>query len=304
MMELNLGTAPDADLIKDTTEANFMTDVVQASQDVPIIVDFWAPWCGPCKTLGPMLEDAVRAAKGAVKMVKVNVDEAQMIAGQLQIQSIPTVYAFYKGQPVDGFQGAQPQSEIKAFVDRVARQGGGSAPGDELAEAVEAAEAMLEEGAVTDAAQTFAAILGEEPNHPGAYAGLVKAHIALGELDKAEAILNGAPAEISTSAELEAAHAQIELARQAEGAGPVAELQAAVDANPEDLQARFDLALALSANGKQGEAVDQLLELFRRDREWNESAAKTQLFTIFDALKPNDPVVLNGRRKLSSMIFA
>ena len=304
MMELNLGTAPDADLIKDTTEANFMTDVVQASQDVPIIVDFWAPWCGPCKTLGPMLEDAVRAAKGAVKMVKVNVDEAQMIAGQLQIQSIPTVYAFYKGQPVDGFQGAQPQSEIKAFVDRVARQGGGSAPGDELAEAVEAAEAMLEEGAVTDAAQTFAAILGEEPNHPGAYAGLVKAHIALGELDKAEAILNGAPAEISTSAELEAAHAQIELARQAEGAGPVAELQATVDANPEDLQARFDLALALSANGKQGEAVDQLLELFRRDREWNESAAKTQLFTIFDALKPNDPIVLNGRRKLSSMIFA
>ena len=304
MMELNLGTAPDADLIKDTTEANFMTDVVQASQDVPIIVDFWAPWCGPCKTLGPMLEDAVRAAKGAVKMVKVNVDEAQMIAGQLQIQSIPTVYAFHKGQPVDGFQGAQPQSEIKAFVDRVARQGGGSAPGDELAEAVEAAEAMLEEGAVTDAAQTFAAILGEEPNHPGAYAGLVKAHIALGELDKAEAILNGAPAEISTSAELEAAHAQIELARQAEGAGPVGELQAAVDANPDDLQARFDLALALSANGKQGEAVDQLLELFRRDREWNESAAKTQLFTIFDALKPNDPIVLNGRRKLSSMIFA
>ena len=205
MMELNLGTAPDADLIKDTTEANFMTDVVQSSQDVPIIVDFWAPWCGPCKTLGPMLEDAVRAAKGAVKMVKVNVDEAQMIAGQLQIQSIPTVYAFHKGQPVDGFQGAQPQSEIKAFVDRVARQGGGSAPGDELAEAVEVAEAMLEEGAVTDAAQTFAAILGEDPNHPGAYAGLVKAHIALGELDKAEAILNGAPAEISTSAELEAA---------------------------------------------------------------------------------------------------
>ncbi|OWU80958.1 thioredoxin [Phaeobacter sp. 22II1-1F12B] len=304
MMELNLGTAPDADLIKDTTEANFMTDVVQASQDVPIIVDFWAPWCGPCKTLGPMLEDAVRAAKGAVKMVKVNVDEAQMIAGQLQIQSIPTVYAFHKGQPVDGFQGAQPQSEIKAFVDRVARQGGGSAPGDELAEAVEAAEAMLEEGAVTDAAQTFAAILGEDPNHPGAYAGLVKAHIALGELDKAEAILNGAPAEISTSAELEAAHAQIELARQAEGAGPVAELQSAVDANPDDLQARFDLALALSANGKQGEAVDQLLELFRRDREWNDSAAKTQLFTIFDALKPNDPIVLNGRRKLSSMIFA
>ncbi|MEC7257651.1 MAG: thioredoxin, partial [Pseudomonadota bacterium] len=196
-MELNLGAAPADDLIKDTTEATFMADVVQASQDVPVIVDFWAPWCGPCKTLGPMLEDAVRAARGAVKMVKVNVDEAQNIAGQLQIQSIPTVYAFYKGQPVDGFQGALPGSEVKAFVDRVVKQGGGEAPGDQLAEAVEAAEQMLEEGAAVDAAQTFAAILGEDPAHAGAYGGLVRAHIAMGEIDKAEAILNGAPAEIS-----------------------------------------------------------------------------------------------------------
>ncbi len=304
MIELSTAAATPADLIKDSTEATFMTDVVEASNAVPIVVDFWAPWCGPCKTLGPMLEKAVTAAKGAVKMVKVNVDEAQMIAGQLRIQSIPTVYAFYKGQPVDGFQGALPDSEIKAFIDRVIAAAGGEAPGDTLNDAVEAAEEMLAEGAAVDAAQTFAAILAEDPNHAGAYGGLVRSHIAMDDLDQAEAILNGAPAQISKSPELEAAHAQLELARQAADAGPVADLAAAVDSDPDNLQARFDLALALHANGRMQEAVDQLLDIFRRDRDWNDGAAKTQLFTIFDALKPNDPVVLNGRRKLSSMIFA
>lgn len=306
MTDLNLSTAApaDADLIKDTTEATFMADVVDASQTVPVIVDFWAPWCGPCKTLGPMLEDAVRAAKGAVKMVKVNVDQAQNIAGQLQIQSIPTVYAFYKGQPVDGFQGALPQSEIKAFVDRVVKAGGGEAPGDTLADAVAAAEEMLAEGAATDAAQTFAAILEEDPMNAPAYGGMVRSHIAMGALDQAEALLNGAPIEISKAPELEAAHAQLQLAHQAADAGPVAELTEKVEANPDDHQARFDLAQALYAHDNAEAAVDHLLELFRRDREWNEGAAKTQLFTIFEALKPNDPVVLNGRRKLSSMIFA
>lgn len=303
-MELNLSGAPDADLIKDSDEASFMQDVVEASQTTPIIVDFWAPWCGPCKTLGPQLEAAVKAAKGAVKMVKVNVDEAQMIAGQLQIQSIPTVYAFHKGQPIDGFQGAQPESEIKAFVDRVVKSAGGEAPGDQLDDAVAAAEEMLTEGAAADAAQTFAAILGEDPLHAGAYGGMVRSYLALDDLDQAEALLNGAPIEISNAPELEAAHAHLELARQAADAGPVAELTAAVEANPEDNQARFDLAQALYANGDAEGAVDHLLDIFKRDREWNEGAAKTQLFTIFDALKPNDPVVLNGRRKLSSMIFA
>ncbi|MEM9575455.1 MAG: co-chaperone YbbN [Pseudomonadota bacterium] len=305
MMDLNLGTAPaEDDLIKDTTEATFMADVVETSQTIPVIVDFWAPWCGPCKTLGPMLENAVRAAKGAVKMVKVDVDQAQMISGQLQVQSIPTVYAFFKGQPIDGFQGAQPESEIKAFVERVIKASGGEAPGGGLDDAVAAAEDMLGEGAATDAAQTFAAVLGEDPQHAGAYGGLVRAHIALGELDQAEAILNGAPAEISKSAELEAAFAQLELARQAEGAGPLDELRSAVEADPDNHQARFDLAQAMHANGDVEGAVDQLLELFRRDRDWNEGAAKAQLFTIFDALKPDDPIMLNGRRKLSSMIFA
>ena len=306
MIDLNLSTAApaDADLIKDTTEATFMADVVEASQTVPVIVDFWAPWCGPCKTLGPMLEDAVRAANGAVKMVKVDVDQAQAIAGQLQIQSIPTVYAFYKGQPIDGFQGAQPQSEIKAFVDRVVKAGGGEAPGDTLADAVAAAEEVLAEGAAADAAQTFAAILEEDPMNAAAYGGMVRSYVAMGELEQAEALLNGAPIEISKAPELEAAHAQLQLAHQAADAGPVAELTEKVEANPDDHQARFDLAQALYAHNDAEGAVDHLLELFRRDREWNDSAAKTQLFTIFEALKPNDPVVLNGRRKLSSMIFA
>ena len=304
MMDSNLSPAADTDLIKDGTEATFMADVVDASQTVPVIVDFWAPWCGPCKTLGPMLEDAVRAAKGAVKMVKINADEAQQIVGQMQIQSLPTVFAFFKGQPVDGFQGALPQSEIKAFVDRVIKAGGGEAPGESLNEAVTVADEMLAEGAAQDALDTFSAILGEDPTHAGAYGGMVRAYIALDQLDAAEGHLNGAPIEISKTPELEAAHAQLQLARQAANAGPVAELQAAVDANPDDHQARFDLALALQANGDTQGAVDQLLTLFGKDREWNEGAAKTQLFTIFDALKANDPIALNGRRKLSSMIFA
>ncbi len=298
------GSTPAADLIKDTSEATFMVDVVEASQEVPVIVDFWAPWCGPCKTLGPQLEEAVTAAKGAVKMVKVNVDENQMIAGQLQIQSIPTVFAFWQGQPVDGFQGALPGSEIKEFVDRVIEAAGGESPGGQLEEAVAAAEEMLAEGAAVDAAQTFAAILEEDPANAAAYGGLVRTHIALDDLDQAEAILNGAPAEISDAPEIEAAHAQLELARQAADAGPVADLQAQVASDPDNHQARFDLAQALHAAGDVDAAVNELLDLFRRDREWNDGAAKTQLFTIFDALKPNDAVVLNGRRKLSSMIFA
>ena len=304
MTDILTGAAPTADLIKDVSEATFMADVVEASKDVPVIVDFWAPWCGPCKTLGPMLEKAVIAAKGAVKMVKINVDEAQSIAGQLQIQSIPTVYAFHNGQPIDGFQGALPESEIKAFIDKAIAASGGEAPGEQLSDAIEAAEEMLAEGAAVDAAQTFAAVLEQDPNQAAAYGGLVRSHIALDDLEQAEALLNGAPVEISESPELEAAHAQLELAKQAADAGPVAELTAAVEAEPDNHQARFDLALALHAGGEVDEAVSQLLELFRRDREWNDGAAKTQMFTIFEALKPNDPIVLNGRRRLSSMIFA
>lgn len=303
MIELGGAQPQDQDLIKDVAERDFMKDVIEASRDVPVIVDFWAPWCGPCKTLGPMLEQAVRDAKGAVKMAKVNVDEAQAIAGQLQIQSIPTVYAFYQGQPMDGFQGAVPQSEIKAFIERLVKASGGDSSGG-LDDAIAAAEEMLEQGAATDAVQVFQAVLGEDPNNAAAYGGMVRAYLAVGEVEQAEAILNGAPAEISQSPELEAAYAQLALAKQAENAGPVAELIAQVEAEPDNLQARFDLAQAQNANGQTEEAVETLLELFRKDREWNNGAAKEQLFTIFDALKPNDPIVLNGRRKLSSMIFA
>ncbi|MDJ1017228.1 MAG: thioredoxin [Paracoccaceae bacterium] len=305
MLELNAGgdAAPAADLIKDATEATFMTDVIEASQTVPIVVDFWAPWCGPCRQLTPALESAVTDARGKVKLVKVNVDENQSIAAQLRIQSIPTVYAFWQGQPIDGFQGALPGSEIKTFIDRLIDASGGEAGGG-LSDALSAAEEMLEQGAAADAAQVFSAVLGEDPKNAAAYAGLARAHIALDQIDEAVQVLNTAPEEAKDAPEIEAVRAQIELARQAENAGPVGELRAKVEADPSDHQARYDLAQALYAAGDAETAVEELLELFRRDREWNDGAAKAQLFTIFEALKPNDPVVLNGRRKLSSMIFA
>jgi putative thioredoxin len=281
MLEIGADNSNPSDLIKDVNEDTFMTDVVEASQEVPVIVDFWAPWCGPCKTLGPMLEKAVLASKGAVRMVKVNIDDNQAIAAQLRVQSIPTVFAFHKGQPIDGFQGALPNSEIDSFVGKVVETGGVDGSGG-LSDALDSAEEMLEEGAAGDAAQVFSAIIEEDNQNVKAYSGLARAKLSLDDIEGAEAVLNGVPAEISENSEIEAVFAKIALARQMLAVGPLLELEAAVTSDPADNKARFEYSQALYAAG----------------------AAKIQLFTIFDALEANDPIVLNGRRKLSSMIFA
>ena len=303
MLEIGADNSNPGDLIKDVNEDTFMTDVVEASQEVPVIVDFWAPWCGPCKTLGPMLEKAVLASKGAVRMVKVNIDDNQAIAAQLRVQSIPTVFAFHKGQPIDGFQGALPNSEIDAFVGKVVETGGVDGSGG-LSDALDSAEEMLAEGAAGDAAQVFSAIIEEDNQNVKAYSGLARAKLSLDDIEGAEAVLNGVPAEISENSEIEAVFARIALARQMLAVGPLLELEAAVSSDPADNKARFEYSQALYAADKLAEAVAQLLELFRNDPDWNDGAAKVQLFTIFGALEANDPIVLNGRRKLSSMIFA
>ena len=293
-------TAPQTPAVKDTTDQSFMADVIEASREAPVIVDFWAPWCGPCKTLGPMLEQAVLATKGKVRMVKVNVDQHQMVASQLRVQSIPAVFAFLDGQPVDGFMGAVTASEIKAFVDRLVQAAGDGG----LDAALDAADQMLAQGAIADAAQTYAAVLGEEPENARAIGGAARAALAAGDREKARALLDAAPARLANDPAIAAARAEIDLAEQAEGAGEAAELRARVEAAPDDLQARYDLALALVAHGDRAGAVDELLELFRRDREWNDGAAKEQLMKLFDTLGPKDPVTKSGRRRLSSMIFS
>ena len=299
-MELNFAPPP-AGLVKEGSEATFMADVIEASREVPVIVDFWAPWCGPCKTLGPALEAAVTAAKGKVRMVKIDVDQNQRIAAQLRVQSIPTVFAFVDGQPVDGFMGAQSPAQIKTFVERLVAMSGGNAG---LEEALAAAEEMLAEGAVADAAQTFAAILAEEEDNTAALSGLARAHLALGDIEKAKGILALAPAAKASDPAIAAARAQVELSEARAGAGDEGGLLAALEANPDDHQARYDLALAYVGKGDAEGAIDILLELFRRDREWNEAAAKVQLLKLFDSLGPKSEAAAKGRRRLSSMVFA
>lgn len=301
-MELNIAPAKASNLITEGSEATFMADVVDGSAEVPVIAYFTAAWCGPCKTLGPALEKAVTEAKGKVRLVRLDVDKNQMIASQMRVQSIPAVFAFVNGQPADGFMGAQTPAQIKSFIERVVALGGGADDG--LEEALAMAEQMLDEGAVADAAQTFAAILGEEEGNVAALSGLARSHLALGEFDRAKEILALVPKDKENDPAILAARARIELAEATADAGEAAELLAAVARDPENHQARFDLALALTAEGDEAGAIDTLLDLFRRDREWNDGAAKTQLFKIFDSLGPKNELVLKGRRRLSSMIFA
>lgn len=305
MLELGQGAAaPADDLIKDGTDASFVEDVIEASKSATVIVDFQAEWCGPCKTLGPAIEAAVLKAGGAAKLVKIDIDANPQFAGQLRVQSIPAVFAFVDGKPVDGFMGNVAPSEVEEFVKRVAAQGAGGDAGAEMDEALDAADEMLAEGAATDAAETYAAILAEEPDNVRAVAGLARAFAAAGQLEQALSTLDGAPESIAADSAITAARAQIELAMQAEGVGETDELRAAVEASPDDHDKRMELATALMAANDPEGAIAELLELFRRDREWNDSAAKMQLFKIFESLDEKDPVALTGRRRLSSMIFA
>ncbi|MEE9453033.1 MAG: thioredoxin [Paracoccaceae bacterium] len=286
-------------LVKDTNDASFVADVVEASKETPVIVDFWAPWCGPCKTLGPALETAVQAVGGSVKMVKVNIDENQQMAAQMQVKSIPAVFAFVDGKPVDGFMGAQGPAELKEFVQRVSAMGGGAG----MEQALEMAEQMLTDGDLDDAVQTFSAILAEEDGNMAAISGLLRTYLAQGDMDSAENLATQIPEDKKSDPALSAALAQLVLANAAAEVGETAELRAALAANADNHQARLDLATALAASGDIEEAVDELLEAFRRDREWNDGAAKAQLFTLLDALGADNEVAQKGRRKLASMIL-
>ena len=291
------------DLIKDGTESSFMSDVIEASKEVPIIVDFWAPWCGPCKTLGPALEAAVLAVKGKVKMVKIDIDQSQQIAAQLQVKSIPTVYAFFDGKPVDAFQGAQPESEIKKFIEKLLPLTDNN-PDSGLDEAISAAEQMLEEKDFAGASEIFSAILGEDPINSKAYAGLARAFLELGEIDKVEHLIENMPTELQGYEDIESIKMTLNLLAQSKGLASVEELTSLVKKNPDDKQAKLDLALVLVKESRISDAIDHLLELFRIDRDWNEEAAKTNLLIVFDTMKPDNPLVLKARRRLSSLIFS
>lgn len=288
------------DLIKDGTDASFMTDVIEASKTQPVIVDFWATWCGPCRTLGPALEKAVRAAKGAVKMVKIDVDKNPAYAGQLRVQSIPTVYAFVDGQPVDGFQGAIPDSQIAAFIDKLT---GGAGVNSDVEQLLSLGEESLTLNDLGGAAQAFAHVLTMEPENQKAIAGMARVYLADGDAEQARQTIAMAPAD-STDAAVQSVRAQLSLASSAPETGATAELEAKLKADANDHQARFDLALALAAGGDLKGAVDHLLKIVAADREWNEQAARKQLLTIFEAAGPTSEVARDGRRGLSTILFS
>lgn len=296
------GPAPaGGDLIKESSIQNFMPDVIEASKSALVLVDFWATWCGPCKQLGPTLEKVVRQMNGAVRLVKIDVDKNQQLAAQLGIQSVPTVYAFKNGQPIDAFAGALPESQIKEFI---LRHLGDAAPGDQLAQAQAAGEELLAAGDAAGAAHIFGQILGVEPENPEALSGMIRCEIKAGQLAQAEQILASLPDKLKSHAAIAAAQAALDLARQIEKTGSAADLRRKLAENASDHQARFDLALAYFANNEREAAVEELLEIVRRDRKWNDEAARKQLVTFFDAFGQADPLTIETRRKLSSILFS
>ena len=301
-----VGHGSGQDLIKEGSDRTFMVDVMEASRTVPVIVDFWATWCGPCKQLGPILEKLVLGAKGAIKLVKIDIDRNPAIAGQLRVQSIPAVYAFFQGRPVDFFVGALPESQIKAFVDRLLKAGGGgpAGGGDDLEDAVAEAQQCLEQNDTATAAQIFSEVLAHEPAHGGAFAGLARCLIASGDLKRARQMLNAPPEALAADKAVAAAKVALEVAEQGQTVGPIRELQAKIAQDANDFQARFDLSLAYFANGQREEAVDALLEIVRRNREWNEQQARKQLVKFFEVFGPSDPLTVSSRRRLSSMLFS
>ena len=301
MLELNQSNT-DEILIKDVNEDTFMDDVIEASKTSPIVVDFWAPWCGPCKTLGPALEAEVKATNGKIKMVKVDIDQNQNLASQMRIQSIPAVFAFVDGQPIDGFMGAKAPSELKSFIEKLLENV--KDDGGDLSEAIAVADEMLEAGEYDDAAETFEAILGEDPERSPAFVGLFKAKMGAKKIDEAQKMLEEIPTALVNKPEILALQAQIDLSSQTEGIGEINDLRETLNNDLSNHQIRFDLALALFTAGETNDAIQELLTIFRKDQEWNDDAARQQLFKFFDILGGDDPITLSGRRQLASMLFA
>ena len=293
-------TASGDGLVRDSNTRTFMADVIEASRQVPVVVDFWAPWCGPCKQLGPLIEKLIREMKGAVRLVKINIDENQQLAAQMRIQSIPAVFAFVNGQPVDGFMGALPESELRGFLKRIAGNGGMA---EEIAAAIAEARAALDADDVDKAAQIYGAVLQADAENVEALAGLARCEIAKGDLEAAEAMLAQVPADKTGHAEVSGARAAIELAANPADLGEIARLSEAIADSPGDHQSRFDLAIALNSAGRREEALEHLLHIVQLARDWNDEAARKQIITFFEAWGPTDELTLAGRRKLSAILF-
>jgi putative thioredoxin len=300
LQETGTGTATAEASVKDTTTQSFVKDVIEESKRQPVLVDFWAPWCGPCKQLTPVLEKAVKAAKGKVKLVKMNIDEHPAIPGQMGIQSIPAVIAFVNGQPADGFMGALPESQVVAFLERLTKDRIGA----ETKDLVKAADAALVEGDAAGAAQLYAQLLTEDAANVPALAGLARCYVETGALDQARQTLAMVPEAKAGDAAVAAARAALELAEQAKTLGPVTELEQKVAADPLDHQARFDLALALNGKGRRHDALEHLITIVKRDRKWNDDGARKQLVQFFDAWGPADEATIEGRKRLSSILFS